>query len=156
MLAAQHVAQRQPAADIERSGAVVDHNVVEQSGLRGEFGIAAPGQQDQAVPGMMAADRRHRAQRLNKIAERAELDDQDAAPAGHRRRPVPLRSQTCQVVEVDMLGQLLEGPENRRMRGWIRGSDGGSQRIYRRLRRGHRRRAGKRRDKFSRALDCCR
>ena len=84
---AQATAQRQPAARIQRAWLVVEPDLVEQGALPGEVGERRGGQQDDPIPGMVTPDRGERPQRLDEIAERAELDDQNATRAVRHRAP---------------------------------------------------------------------
>ena len=56
------------------------------------------------VAGVMLANCRHRGERLDEVAEGAELDDQDTLPARCGLRRNSLRLQSGQSVEVDMPG----------------------------------------------------
>ena len=102
--AAQHMAQSQPARDIEPAWPAIDQNIFEQPGLRRQGGITCGGQQADPITGVVLANCRHRAERLDEVAESAELDDQNTPPARYGRRGFGLRPQSGQRVEVDMPG----------------------------------------------------
>jgi hypothetical protein len=76
---------------------------------------------------MVTPDFRHRAERLDEIAERAELDDQDLAP--WRRVDLATRPQLGQGFEVDLSRQILKGLKNRRVHGEIGRADAGEEGV---------------------------
>jgi hypothetical protein len=76
---------------------------------------------------MVTPNFRHRAERLDEIAERAELDDQDLTP-GQRIDLTP-RPQLRQGFEVDLPRQNLKGLKNRRVRGEVGCADAGEQGV---------------------------
>ena len=69
--------QRPPACDRKGLRAVVEPDLVEIGGAPREGSEGGHGEQHDLRPGMVAPDRRHRAERLDEVAERAELDDKD-------------------------------------------------------------------------------
>src|ERR1700730_8906526 len=76
---------------------------------------------------MVTPNFRHRAERLDEIAECAELDDQDLTP-GHRVDLTP-RPQLRQGFEVDLSRQILKGLKNRRVHGEVGHADAGAQGV---------------------------
>ena len=103
----------------------IDQDVVEQPGPRRQRAVTRSRQQGDMVAGVMLANCRHWGERLDEVAEGAELDDQDTVPARRGLRRSSLRLQSGQSVEIDMSGQLLERAENRRMPVRIERADGG-------------------------------
>ncbi len=103
----------------------IDQDLVEQLGPRRQRAVTRSRQQDDMVAGVMLANCRHWGERLDEVAEGAELDDQNAVLARRGLRRNALRLQSGQSVEIDMSGQLLERAENRRMPARISRADGG-------------------------------
>src|SRR5439155_24913322 len=77
----QPPAQGEPAGKRERLRPLVDQHLVEEAELLGKAGERAGRQEADPVALMVIADRCHRPERLDEIAERAEPDDEDASRA---------------------------------------------------------------------------
>jgi len=77
---AQDAAERRPGGHLEELRPGVDGDLVKETALLRERGECTGRQQRDLVRGMVLPDRRCRPERLDKISERAQLDDEDLTP----------------------------------------------------------------------------
>jgi len=108
---------------------MVDQHLAETAEADGEIGEGRGGQQGETIGRVVIADRRERPQRLDKIAERAEPDHQDAARGGQSLCRQETRPAARHRVEIDFGRQPFEGGENRGMRRFVCGADRGEQPV---------------------------
>src|SRR5215472_4898063 len=99
--AAQDPAKRSPAADLEKPRAGIDDDFVKETTLLRECGECTGRQQSNLVRGMVLPDGCRRSKRLDKISERAQLDDENLARRGSWRSSDNARPARRQSIEID-------------------------------------------------------